>query len=283
MGDFHGGLEAMQAVGKRFPSFATAQHHLGDMLLESGDIDGAEAAFRRAIASRGESSEGHVGLGRVALSRRDYAAAVTVLEHALSLTPGHKTASFLVGRAYRRLGRTEEANRAQARGEGAEKYYIPDRTSDDLARYSGLPTPRRGDLAQADSDLARAIDNLVRKSYGHEARLEHAARLIGAGKPADAIVILEEMLRERPGDPQAMGSLAVAYRRANRLQDALAILEEAIRVSPQDLTAVVNLGIVSVELEDWRRAGRALNAARELQPDNPQVKRFEQYCEQRKP
>ena len=233
MGDFDGAFAAMQAVAERFPDFAPAQHHLGDLLLESGDIDGAEGAFRRATALRKKSPEVHVGLGRVALERRDYAAAVTALQRALSLDPGHKMAAFLVGRAYRRLGRTEDADRAQAYGEDAEKSYIPDRTSRDLARYS----------------------------RGYSARLDHAAGLLRAGKPADAIVVLERMYRERPRDMKVTNNLAVAYRRANRAQEALAILDASLEVNPDAYATYINKANCLTSLKLYPQALAAADAA----------------------
>ena len=238
LGDFDGATAAMHAVAKRFPGFAPAQHHLGDLLIESGDVDGADAAFRRAVALRGKSPEGHVGLGRVALERRDYAAAVTALEHALSLQQDHKMAAFLVGRAYRRLGRTEDADRAQARGEDAGKSYMPDRTSSDLERYS----------------------------RGYSTRLDHAVGLIRAGKPADAVVVLERMYRERPRDLMVMNNLAVAYRRVNRAKEALAILDAGLEFHPDAFGIYINKADCLASLKLYPQALAAADAAIERAP-----------------
>ena len=243
LGDFDGAVAAMHAVVKSFPGFAPAQHHLGDLLLESGDIDGADAAFRRAVSLHGKSPEGHVGLGRAALERRDYAAAVTALEHALSLQPGHKMAAFLVGRAYRRLGRTEDADRAQAQGEDAEKSYIPDRTSRDLARYS----------------------------RGYSTRLDQAVGLLRAGKPADAIVVLERMYQERPQDLMVMNNLAVAYRRVNRPREALAILDASIEVHPGAFGTYINKADCLASLELYPQALAAADAAIDRAPQIAQA------------
>ena len=243
LGDFDGAVAAMHAVVKRFPGFAPAQHHLGDLLIESGDIDGADAAFRRAVELQGKSPEGHVGLGRVALERRDYAAAVTALEHALSLQPDHKMAAFLVGRAYRRLGRTEDADRAQARGENAEKSYIPDRTSSDLERYS----------------------------RGYSTRLDHAVGLLRAGKPADAIVVLEKMYRERPRDLMVMNNLAVAYRRVNRAREALAILDAGLEFHPGAFGIYINKADCLTSMKLYPQALAAADAAIDRAPQVAQA------------
>ena len=243
LGDFDGAAAAMHAVVKSFPSFAPAQHHLGDLLLGSGDIDGADAAFRRAVSLHRKSPEGHVGLGRVALERRDYAAAITALEHALSLQQGHKMAAFLVGRAYRRLGRTEDADRVQARGEDAEASYIPDRTSRDLARYS----------------------------RGYSTRLDHAVGLIRAGKAADAIVVLERMYQERPRDLMVMNNLAVAYRRMNRAREALAILDASIEVHPDAFGTYINKADCLASLKRYPQALAAADAAIRIAPQIAQA------------
>ena len=243
LGDFDSAVAAMHAVVKKFPSFAPAQHHLGDLLIESGDIDGAEAAFQRAVALREESPEGHVGLGRVALERSDYAAAVTALEHALSLQPGHKMAAFLVGGAYRRLGRTEDADRAQARGEDAEKSYMSDRTSSDLAGYA----------------------------RGYSAQLARAVRFIRAGKPADAIVILERMNQERPQDLMVTNNLAAAYLRVNRAREALAILDAGIEAHPDAFGMYINKADCLTSLKLYPQALAAADTAIDRAPQVAQA------------
>ena len=239
MGDFDGAFTAMQVVAERFPNFAPAQHHLGELLLESGNIDGAEAAFQRAVTLREKSPEGHVGLGRVALQRREYAAAVTALEHALSLDPGHRMAAFLVGRAYRRLGRTEDADRVQAQGQNAEKTYIPDRTTNDLPRYT----------------------------RGYSARLDQAAQLINAGSPREAIVLLEKMHGDRPRDTNIMNNLGVAYRRVNRIQDALAILDKSVQADPDAFATYINRSLILSALRRYPEALAAADAGIERSPE----------------
>ena len=243
MGDFDGAFTAMRVVAEGFPSFAPAQHHLGELLLESGDIDGAEAAFQRAVTLREKSPEGYLGLGGVALQRRDYAAAVAALEHALALDPGHKMAAFLVGRAYRRLGRIEDADRVQAQGQNAVKTYIPDRTASDLPRYT----------------------------RGYSARLDQSAQLLNAGRPQEAIIVLEKMHRDRPRDTNIMNNLSVAYRRVNRIEDALAILDKSVEVDPDLFATYINRSYILCALQRYPEALADADAGIERSPETAQA------------
>jgi tetratricopeptide (TPR) repeat protein len=56
--------------------------------------------------------------------------------------------------------------------------------------------------------------------------------LFGLGRPADAVLALEEAVRLAPGEASARVDLAVALASAGRLPDALAAFAEAARLDP---------------------------------------------------
>jgi tetratricopeptide (TPR) repeat protein len=56
--------------------------------------------------------------------------------------------------------------------------------------------------------------------------------LFGLGRPADAVLALEEAVRLAPGEASARVDLAVALASAGRLPDALAAFDEAARLDP---------------------------------------------------
>jgi tetratricopeptide (TPR) repeat protein len=74
----------------------------------------AEQAYRRALQLEPGSSELHHQLGMISFSRGDYAAAATELQRAIDLQPLNRLAYPALMQCYRRLGRSDRAERLQA-------------------------------------------------------------------------------------------------------------------------------------------------------------------------
>ncbi|SEU44173.1 CHAT domain-containing protein [Nonomuraea wenchangensis] len=81
----------------------------GDALLEQGDLDGAEAAYHRALAADPGSAEALYSLGCVASHRGDHAAGLDWARRAIALDPAHRGARALAGNALLGLERHAEA------------------------------------------------------------------------------------------------------------------------------------------------------------------------------
>ena len=117
--------------------YAPAQWRRGLWLLEAGRSPDAQAAFEKATTLDAGNPGGWIGLARVALQQQQPAQAVEVLERFLSQHPGDRYAIRLLGTAYQRLGRADDAEYALALGATGEPNW-PDPWSDELAQY-----PRR--------------------------------------------------------------------------------------------------------------------------------------------
>jgi tetratricopeptide (TPR) repeat protein len=92
------------------------------------------------------------------------------------------------------------------------------------------PTLRRVAVAKTDDALVLAVGNAPGKAYEPspwEASFA-AAPLIASGRFDEAVELLEEGLRERPGHPSLLYNLACAESRGGRTEDAVGHLREAI-------------------------------------------------------
>jgi cytochrome c-type biogenesis protein CcmH/NrfG len=98
------------------PAYAPAFWRLGLWLLDENQIEGAERAFDRATEIDASDRAGWIGLARVYLQRGEAARAAGLLERLVASGAGDPYTLQLLGTAYRRLGRVDEA--ASALGVG---------------------------------------------------------------------------------------------------------------------------------------------------------------------
>lgn len=116
-GEAEAASERLEEAVRRGANDAETYHALGLSRLHARDLDGAERAYRAALATNPEAVENLVGLASVALVREDYAAALLAYDSLRSKRP--RLAAAELGRAYAlaRLGRSAEARTAIDRAE----------------------------------------------------------------------------------------------------------------------------------------------------------------------
>lgn len=187
----------------RDPMLSTARWHLATAMLESGDIERALAEARGAITAWPDDPVAPILLARGLLQDDRPAEAAAVLEDFIRTRPGDRRARWLLGVAYRALGRGEDAAREQALGRGAGADGWPDPLLDSVRR---LVTPDRA------------------------AQVE-AIEMLRAGRVDEAIVALQAVVRKDDRDLEAQINLGTALRRAMRLDEAIEVLEHAIRIN----------------------------------------------------
>jgi tetratricopeptide (TPR) repeat protein len=97
------------------------------------------------------------------------------------------------------------------------------------------PKLKRSAVAEEGDTLVLAIGGAPGQAY-EVSPWEHyfaAAPLLDAGRFDEAIVMIEQGLRERPGNPSVLYNLACAESRAGRIADALTHLEQAVAINPK--------------------------------------------------
>jgi tetratricopeptide (TPR) repeat protein len=103
------GRELLQRAVAGRPAWPEAQTALGDLLFAASQHEGAEAAYRAAIAARADHEPAHAGLGRTLVARGDLAAAEASLRRALEIVSNDQSAMITLGDVLSRTARTEEA------------------------------------------------------------------------------------------------------------------------------------------------------------------------------
>jgi len=232
--------EAIQRVRHAIelnPAYAPAHWRLGLWLLDRNDTDGAGRAFTRAGELDPGDLSSAVGLARVHLQRQQPQLAADVLERALAKNPGDRYAMQLLGTAYRRLGRVEEADFALAVGMTGEPAW-PDPWTDEMLAF------RRG----------------------FAVRLKDATEYFVAGQMPQAIALLQQLRQEKPDDIALLNHLGEVYVAAGRAGEGVAILEQVVARDPQRFEAYVNLASGYVKLNELARARAAIDRAIVINP-----------------
>ena len=237
-GDVDQALTAVDRVIALDGSYAPAHWRRGLWLIESGRSPDAKAAFEKATTLDPANPGGWVGLARLLLQQQQPAQAAETLERFLSDHPGDRYAIRLLGTAYQRLGRTDDAAYALALGAQGEPNW-PDPWSDELAQYR----------------------------VGFAQNLKAATAQILNGEFASAIPVLEKLRAERPDDLSLMHQLGLSYVAAGRAADGIALLEQALSRDPDNVETHLRLASAYLNGRDYARALTHADRAVALDPE----------------
>jgi len=194
------------------PEYAPARWRQGLWLLDRGDTPNAQAAFQSVMKIAPADPAGPTGVALVHLSKGEDAEAAVTLEKLLAATPGDRYALQLLGTAYRRLGREDDARFALIVGSTGQPAWI-DPWSDEVSQY------RRGFAAM----LKEATQ------LGHERKFD------------EAIALLNQLIQLRPDDKALRIYLGGMYAAAGRVDEASAILDPVLAADPSQFDATMHL------------------------------------------
>ena len=217
---------------------------------------------------------GHIGLALVHLSKREDAQAAAALETLLATHPGDRYALQLLGTAYRRLGREQDARFALTVGSTGQPAWA-DPWSDEIAQY------RRGFAAMLkeatqlglerkfDEAIAR-LDQLVKLRPDDQAlRVYLGGMHAAAGRVAEAAAILDPVLAADPSNFDATMHLASGYLFAGDLDRAAAYATRALALRPSNADAAKLQGMVHWQQGRTREAEALLDEAASADPRDP--------------
>ena len=228
----HGLDEAVAAYRRALslrPEDPVAQLRLAQVYLERNQPQAAEPLFKAALAHEGLEAAAAHGLGKAALSQRQYQMAVDWLERSLDLQPEASRLHYPLAMAYRGLGDRERAKQNLA--------------------LQGVQEPEVSDpLLDAVTALAHSARGYVQMGWRamSEEQFREAAEAFGKA------VELE------PSNLATRVALARSLYEIGDTQGARAHLEETVRVRPEDPLGNVYLGLLDVEAGDAVRAEQQL-------------------------
>jgi tetratricopeptide (TPR) repeat protein len=308
LGDADAAWSALTRTNELAPEYAPAWCRRGDWLLDRRDVDAAAAAFERARAIESDNLCGSIGIARVQLERRDYQRAVEGLEHLLQRHPGDRYALQLLGTAYRRLGRVDDASIALAVGVRGEPT-VRDPWSEEVGQYRrGFATTLKAATAEAMAgQFDRALplfEELRRQNPSDISLANHTAEVLtSAGRQAEAIRLLSSMVDQRSDNADTHLALASAFLasgdaaradasanraialhasgaraheikgmiawRGGRQEEALALFEQGLARDPRHVRVLSWIGLIALEQKRPRDATRAFTQVLRRDPLQP--------------
>lgn len=209
LGEYKKVIEALSPLADADSSNRTLAYLLGSALIGDGQLEKGQAIIDRLFRHE-DSAEAHLLMASILLLADDAQSALKEAQRALELNAKLPSVQAWYGRVLMRLGDTEKAK-------VAFKSELSSNANDfDSNLYMGVLLRQDKQLEEARSYLQRAIQLRPREQY---ARYHLAAVYAAAGKPGDALPLLEGVLKEHTDFVEARVLLASVYYRLNRKDD----------------------------------------------------------------
>ena len=189
-GDTAAARRTLEQAVRLNPAEVTAETDLADLLVEAGQYDAAEAAYRRVLARQADNPDAVRGLVGV-LAQNNKAAEALALVEKLSPSQQEKVGALGRLRAAQALGQARAAT-------------------------------ERGDLAAARAALEDALLNDPASPW---VRLDLARLYLRLGAVAEARGVMDGLLLSNPNMPEALYASALLASEASDWPGALALLD----------------------------------------------------------
>ncbi len=205
------------------PGHVVGWYQLGEALSAAGEKAAAQAAYEKALSLRPDFVDASLGLGLVLGEKKEFMAAIHILDQALRLSPRNLQARVNRGVALIGLGRIEEGM-AQLKQSAQEN---PSATMP-LVRLSEIQSNQKTYAAAADS-LAEAV-----RRETNNAPLRHrlAIELSRAARTNESEAEFRRVIAQVPNSVVARVDLGVSLAQQARFREALPEFEAALRLQP---------------------------------------------------
>ncbi len=308
IGELDRALAAFEAAGPLDPTYAPIRWRRGDLLLELGQSAAALAAYQAALQADPQDPGAMTGLARALIQLERYEEAAAILEQLATAYPSVRYLDFLLGGAYRSLGRFQDAAPRLAKAAGMQSPSWPDPWSEVLLdRRAGLgAVMKEVDRLRARGEIDAALEALetLREERPDERIVlsKLAETYLSAGRTDAGYRVAKRAAELYPGDFVTQLNLGYAHELRNEPSKALAAYGRVIRINPglaaahyqrarvligqneyepaadalrraielgfPNPAARLNLGQVLLQLERWEEAGLAFNQLVARQPEN---------------
>ncbi|WP_306590551.1 tetratricopeptide repeat protein [Geothrix sp. 21YS21S-4] len=224
--------------------------------LNQGDLRGAEAAMKQAVALDGACVPALFNLGNLALDRGDAVEAAGWFERVLAVQRDLLPAVQNLGAARLQLGQLAEARAA------FERILILDPGQAGACHNLGVVLMRLGQADEAEACFRRT---LAADPGFTDATLNLAFLRLEDGAPAEAEALIRELLAREPACAAAHNTLGAMLEQAGADPEALAAYRRAAALEPASADLRFNLATHLLRMGHWEEGWAVFEARLQTQ------------------
>jgi len=241
--------------------------NFGLALHEVGRDTEARAAFEEAVSVNPKNAPSLNNLGNYEFLAGRYAEAKKYYERAVASDPDFAEAWYDLGNAAVALGQSlSEAEKLRSFGEAEQHYRRAIKLSPDLLMAKDNLARLLLEMNRP-KEAAEYFETVVKDNPTAIVQFKAASAFMQSGKTAEAIPLLEALLKQDPNNIEANYLLGNARYRMGDRDGAMTAYRQAIRINPFAVEPHGNLGSLLASAGQWDEAIAELNIAIQLKPD----------------
>ncbi len=256
--------QIFEQISRQHPSDWRAYWFLGAIGAVTKDDSLSIVNFKKVTELASWNSDGWVYLSSVFLEKNDFHSVVTVLESALKVLPNDARVNSILGFAYNRLGKDDEAIAA------LEKAYELDPKDLNTISQLALMLDQRKEFARSDSLYEQGLridpDNhllLNNYAYSLSERDLQLQRTLQMSKRA---------VEQQPENQSYLDTIGWVYFKLGNYTEAEKWIKKAIDKGNASAVLYEHLGDIYEKMNDTERALEQWNIAIKLDANNPSLK-----------
>ena len=277
MGENRETVSLLETTIRLEPGYDPARLKLANAYFKADRQGDAEALFQSLLDHAEAPPYALLGLGRIAVSRRDWVKAVDYLERTIAGVPRFGAALRLLATVYSRLGRPEQAALAQDRATYENFYELADPWIEELDPYcynvAGLlrlatDALRRQNRQRGYKLCERA---LFIEPDNAKNTMAVAMTLFNSESRSVSLPVFRKVTLLQPKNEDAYFHMAAMYIESNQLETAEKIFRRILEFNPRSTWAWLGLGDIRFRRREIDPAAELYQKARELDPGSARV------------
>ena len=246
-GNFEGAVKYFELASQLDPALPEVQLHLGKALLSLGRYEEAVPVLEQQTKTDPKSSEAWFRLGQAHQQLEQYDEAKRFYQKTLDVYPDCAPAWNGMAQVLDRLGESERAQQCRGRFLELDKKLTAwdrqRRQADDFTKMNAGQELSQAYAIAASVYAYRGLSDDAMLCWRKAAELDArnivvrqalVKALASENRAAEAIVVIEELRRLQPRNPDHLVALAGLHQQMNRHESAETALQKAIEMAPAD-------------------------------------------------